>query len=612
MSKILKKLNKLLDEKQKRFMVVLVVMMLIGACLETASVGVVIPVITVLMDADAVPDTDGASVEAEQTDVEQESVKVSETEDAGTKKTNEIVSVIYRILGSPAKQTFIVIIMSSLIVLFVVKNLFLFLQQKVLYHFVYTNQFRTSERMMKNYMRRNYEYYLNADTAVIQRSITSDVNNMYALILSLLQLLSESIVFVFLAVVLFIAEPMMTLMISTLLIVTLFIIKVVLKPVMRKAGEDNQNYYSNLFKWISQSVTGIKEVKIGAKEAYFVDEYIRCGKGYVDAVQKYTLYNNIPRLLIETVSVAAMVLYMMILILQGQDTSNMMAIVGAFGIAVMRLMPCANRINNQLNNIAYFEPFLMGVSDNLQDEIGGERTDMTDLMPVKEKLPVKDKIEMKDICYHYPNTDVQIFDHAELTIPVGSSIGIVGASGAGKSTIVDVLLGLLKMQQGTITADGQDVMDKKNYRQWLKNVGYIPQTIFMLDDTIRKNVAFGIPEEEFDEERVWKALKEAQLDTFVRGLEDGLETGIGERGVRLSGGQRQRIGIARALYEDPEVLILDEATSALDNDTESAIMDSINRFQGEKTLIIIAHRLQTIEKCDMVYRVEGGKIRKER
>ena len=612
MSKILKKLNKLLDEKQKRFMVVLVVMMLIGACLETASVGVVIPVITVLMDADAVPDTDDASVEAEQTDVEQESVKVSETEDDGTKKTNEIVSVIYRILGSPAKQTFIVIIMSSLIVLFVVKNLFLFLQQKVLYHFVYTNQFRTSERMMKNYMRRNYEYYLNADTAVIQRSITSDVNNMYALILSLLQLLSESIVFVFLAVVLFIAEPMMTLMISTLLIVTLFIIKVVLKPVMRKAGEDNQNYYSNLFKWISQSVTGIKEVKIGAKEAYFVDEYIRCGKGYVDAVQKYTLYNNIPRLLIETVSVAAMVLYMMILILRGQDTSQMMAIVGAFGIAVMRLMPCANRINNQLNNIAYFEPFLMGVSDNLQDEIGGERTDMTDLMPVKEKLPVKDKIEMKDICYHYPNTEVQIFDHAELTIPVGSSIGIVGASGAGKSTIVDVLLGLLKMQQGTITADGQDVMDKKNYRQWLKNVGYIPQTIFMLDDTIRKNVAFGIPEEEIDEERVWKALKEAQLDTFVRGLEDGLETGIGERGVRLSGGQRQRIGIARALYEDPEVLILDEATSALDNDTESAIMDSINRFQGEKTLIIIAHRLQTIEKCDMVYRVEGGKIRKER
>ena len=581
MVKILKKLNILLDGKQKRFMVVLLVMMLFGAVLETVGVAMVIPVVKLMMDPDAV-------------------------------ETNETVSMVYRMLGMQSRESFTVLVMLSLIAVFVFKNLYLFLQQKVLYRFVYTNQFRTSERMMKNYMRRGYEYFLNADTAVIQRSITSDVNNMYALILSLLQLLSESIVFVFLAVVLFIAEPMMTLMISALLIVTLFIIKVVLKPIMRKAGEDNQNYYSGLFKWISQSVTGIKDVKIGGHEAYFVDEYIRCGKGYVDAVQKYTLYNNIPRLLIETVCVAAMVLYMMILILHGEDASQMMGIIAAFGIAVVRLMPCANRINNQLNNIAYFEPFMMGVSDNLQNEIGADHTDMSDLAPVSEKLPVKDKIELTDICYHYPNTEVQIFDHASLTVPVGSSIGIVGASGAGKSTIVDVLLGLLVMQEGTITADGQNVMAKENYRKWLKNVGYIPQTIFMLDDTIRKNVAFGIPEEEIDEDRLWKALKDAQLDEFVKGLPEGLETGIGERGVRLSGGQRQRIGIARALYEDPEVLILDEATSALDNDTESAIMDSINRFQGEKTLIIIAHRLQTIEKCDMVYRVENGKINRER
>ncbi|MBR3737038.1 MAG: ATP-binding cassette domain-containing protein [Lachnospiraceae bacterium] len=199
-----------------------------------------------------------------------------------------------------------------------------------------------------------------------------------------------------------------------------------------------------------------------------------------------------------------------------------------------------------------------------------------------------------------------------LTIPVGKSVGIVGSSGAGKSTIVDVLLGLLKIQSGSISADGTDVMAAENYRGWLKNIGYIPQSIFMLDATIRQNVAFGIPEEKISEERIWQVLKDAQLDEFVRSLPEGLDTGIGERGVRLSGGQRQRIGIARALYEDPEVLILDEATSALDNDTESAIMDSINRFQGEKTLVIIAHRLQTIEKCDMVFRVEEGSIKRER
>ena len=236
--------------------------------------------------------------------------------------------------------------------------------------------------------------------------------------------------------------------------------------------------------------------------------------------------------------------------------------------------------------------------------------DFTDFEKPVEKLPVNHMIEMKGITYAYPNTEKLIFDHADLEVPVGKSVGIVGTTGAGKSTVVDIMLGLLKVREGQILADGVDVMS--NYRGWLKNVGYIPQMIFMLDDTIRKNIAFGVPENEISEERIWEVLKEAQLDEFVRGLPEGLDTGIGERGIRLSGGQRQRISIARALYDDPEVLILDEATSALDNDTEAAIMESINHFQGKKTLLIIAHRLQTIEKCDIVYRVENGKVMRER
>lgn len=227
-----------------------------------------------------------------------------------------------------------------------------------------------------------------------------------------------------------------------------------------------------------------------------------------------------------------------------------------------------------------------------------------------EKLEVTREIRLENITYKYPNTNVLIFDHADMNIPIGSSVGIVGTTGAGKSTIVDILLGLLQMESGRILADGTDV--NGHYAAWLKNIGYIPQTIFMIDDSIRKNVAFGVPEEEIDDEKVWRALKEAALDDFVKSLPDGVETGIGERGIRISGGQRQRISIARALYEDPEVLVLDEATSALDNETEAAIMDSINRLHGRKTLVIIAHRLQTIEKCDMVYRVAMGKISRER
>jgi len=579
MLQILKKLNVLLDKKQKATMVGLMFLMVIGAFLQTAGVGLLVQVVNIVIDPDAI-------------------------------EKSRIASTIYEWFGSPDYEDFAVTIMVILIATFIVKNIFLYVQQKLTFAFVYTNQFRTSERMMRNYLRRGYEFYLNADTAVVQRSITSDVNNMYALILALLQMMSDGVVSLFIVTYCFLTNGTMTILLAVVMIALMIGVKVVLKPIMYKAGKDNQDYYSGLFKWISQTVQGIKEVKIAAKEQYFVDEYKKCGQGYVNAVQKYSLYNNIPKLLIEAACVTAMVGYMIWLVVSGVSTENMLTVFSTLAAAAFVLLPCVNRINNQMNSIAYFEPFFMGVSDNLQDEISGDKVDMSFATDEDEKLPVKEAIELKDITYSYPGTEKLIFDHADLTVPVGSSVGIVGTTGAGKSTVVDILLGLLEVKTGVVLADGKDT--KENYRKWLKNVGYIPQMIFMLDDTIRKNVAFGVPEDKIDEDRLWEVLKEAQLDEFIKSLPEGLETGIGERGIRLSGGQRQRISIARALYNDPEVLILDEATSALDNDTEAAIMESINRLHGKKTLIIIAHRLQTIEKCDIVYRVENGKAVIER
>ena len=215
-------------------------------------------------------------------------------------------------------------------------------------------------------------------------------------------------------------------------------------------------------------------------------------------------------------------------------------------------------------------------------------------------------MELHDITYRYPNTEEPVLRNANMVIPVGKSVGIVGVSGAGKTTAVDILLGLLKPEKGQVLADGKSI--EEDYRGWLSHLSYIPQSIYMLDDTIRANVAFGFDLKKVDDEQIWRALREAQLEEFVKSLPEGLDTSIGERGVRLSGGQRQRIGIARALFTDPELIILDEATSALDNDTEAAIMDAINALHGKKTLIIIAHRLTTIEECDMVYRVKDGKI----
>lgn len=575
----------LLDKKQKHKMVLLVFLMLIGAVLETLGVSMILPVMSVVMEENAV----------------QKHAYL------------QVICDLFHIAYDDTR-TLMILVMVGLIVIFAVKNVFLFFQQKVQLKFVYTNQFATSRRMMINFMERPYEYYLNADTSVIQRSITSDVNNMYGLILSLLQLVSEGIVFVCLIAVSLVSDVMMSITVALLLVVVLAIIKWVLKPIMRKAGEENQDYYSGLYKWIDQSVMGIKEIKIANKENYFINEYAKCGEGYVNAVQRYNLYNATPRLLIETVALAGMIFYMMIQLLSGVQVTAILPQLTLLALVAMRLIPCANRINNHLTSISYFEPFFMGVSDNLQEEIRDESIDYNAASYQKkvevQKLEIRHNIQLKDIVYKYPNTETLIFDRANMEIPIGKSVGIVGTSGAGKTTIVDILLGLLQIQSGEILADGVEV--KEHYQSFLKDIGYIPQTIFMIDSTIRKNVAFGVADEDIDDAKVWRALQEAQLDEFVRGLPDGLDTSIGERGIRISGGQRQRIGIARALFEDPEVLVLDEATSALDNETEAAIMESINMLHGKKTLIIIAHRLQTIEKCDMVYRVEKGQVTIER
>ena len=274
-------------------------------------------------------------------------------------------------------------------------------------------------------------------------------------------------------------------------------------------------------------------------------------------------------------------------------------------MAAVKLIPSTNRLIFYINEIFYGEPALDKLveilnkkEDYKEKEIGSKQLYIT----------LKDKITISNIFYHYPNTEKNILYNAKMEIPVGSFVGIIGASGSGKTTVVDILLGLLKPQKGNVFSDGVDI--SSNYEEWLSHIGYIPQMIFMLEDNIRNNIAFGVPEDEIEDTKIWKALEDSQLLDFVNQLPEGLDTQIGERGIRISGGQRQRIGIARALYTNPELLIFDEATSALDNETEAAIMESIHSLYGKKTMIIIAHRLQTIKKCDIVYKVENEVISK--
>lgn len=307
---------------------------------------------------------------------------------------------------------------------------------------------------------------------------------------------------------------------------------------------------------------------------------------------------------------AAMFIVVAVLIGNGTELQSIIPMLTAVAMAAIRLLPSVNRISGALNKISYGEPMLDKVIENMHvleknpaQTNDGKRHGLS--VPKLREL-----LKFERISYHYPSSEEPVLSNASMTIRRGESVGIVGPSGAGKTTSVDIILGLLNPQSGQVLVDGVNI--KNDLHGWLSQIGYIPQMIFMLDDTIRANVAFGEQKGDIDDAKVWCALREAALEEFVRSLPEGLDTQIGERGVRLSGGQRQRIGIARALYQNPEVLIFDEATSALDNETESAIMESIHGLRGTKTMIIIAHRLTTIEACDRIFRVEHGKIEQER
>ena len=583
MLKILRKLNIVLDARQKVQMAGIVLLLLVGAVLEALGIGLFLPVISVLVDPKA-------------------------------QQKSALLSEIGQRFGLATPTQMAVFFMAAVIVVFIVKNVFLYFVNVIQLRFVFKNQLRTSRRLLVNFLKRPYAYYLDADTSVIQRTISADVVNMYLLIRTLLQLISEGIVFVILALMCMAVDVKLTLVFAAVLIAVLLVIKYAIKPVMNRAGKGNQDNYSGMLKQIIEVVSGIKEIKIMGREDAFINAYTAYGERYIDAMQTFNLYSATPRLLIETVAIATLIGYILMLVLSGSPPEEMMGVMTVVAAAAARLMPSANRINNYQTTMAYFEPNFFNVSDNLQEEVNDESVDYETHVytghATVDRLQVKHEIALKDIVFSYPGTTGKVLDHADMAVPAGKSVGIVGVSGAGKTTIVDVMLGLLEQQEGTVTADGVNIRD--NYRGWLKNIGYIPQTIFLSDDSIRRNVAFGVPEEQIDDDKVWAALREAQLDEYVKGLEQGLDAPVGERGVKLSGGQRQRIGIARALYDDPEVLVLDEATSALDNETEHAIMESINLLHGKKTLVIIAHRLQTIEQCDIVYRVEDGKCVKER
>ena len=581
---MLKKIRCIFDRKQKFQLLLLGIMIFIGGFLETLGVGAMMPVVMVLIT----PETLLAYIQK-----------------------YDFLQKICNFFHIQNVSQITIALLFALMAVYVIKNLYILLLTYKQNAFIDQNRNRMISRVMAEFLNRPYEQYLGADIPTVFRITDNDIPHAFSLMLSLIQLASEVVVSGLIFVMMLILDAEMTLFVIVLFgVLTLLIIKV-FKPRLNKIGSKNQSIQSRIAKWRIQAIYGLKDVKVLNREEFFVRNYYESGKVGANVATTYAVLNNMPRLLIETVFIVGMLGFLMLFIKGGGDMSLMVSTVSAFGVAAMRVLPSVNRINTYITQISYTQPSLDFVYQNLQE---GMKTDAMlaerKAKAQKEKLRLEHQIELNHISFHYPDSDKDIFTDAHMVVPKGKSVGIIGTSGAGKSTVVDILLGLLHAQEGEITCDGVDIF--RNYESWLAQVGYIPQSIYLVDESIRDNIAFGIDKDKINEKRIWEVLAEAQLKEFVEELPEGLDTTIGDRGVRLSGGQRQRIGIARALYYDPEVLILDEATSALDNDTEAAIMDSINSLHGRKTLIIIAHRLQTIEKCDMIYRVENGKAVLER
>ena len=353
-----------------------------------------------------------------------------------------------------------------------------------------------------------------------------------------------------------------------------------------------------------EALGGIKEIKVLNRERVFVEEYNEEYKDYAESNRRFKVYSMIPKPVMETISISGLLLIVCIKVALGADAASFIPTISVFAMAAFRMLPSANRMAEYLSRIMFSKPAIDAIYHDLK-----EIESLLENMKAAEDtadITFEKEITVQKISFHYPNTEKNVFSDASLVIPKNKSVAFIGPSGQGKTTMADIILGLLEPQKGEVLVDGVNI--RKGIHAWNRKLGYIPQTISLLDASIRDNILFGIGKDKIDENRLGEAVKEAQLKEFIDTLEEGLDTVIGEGGVRLSGGQRQRIGIARALYHNPEVLVLDEATSALDNDTEAAVMEAIDYLAGSKTLIIIAHRLSTIRNCDLVYRIEGGEV----
>lgn len=584
MQSSVKKILALLNRRQKKKIPSVMALMLIGAVMETLSVSMLVPMISIIMDAEKM-------------------------------EGNPVYRAVSKALHINEIRTFALMMFFLIASLFIVKNIFLYFQ--ISYQARFASDIRQSiqNRLYEDCLHKPYEFYLGTNTGNILRNIYVDSMGVYNSLLSIMNTLMEGAISISLVITVLVINPIISLVCIGIIGIITLVIYFVIKPRMQKIGRTYSDLSGNINQWILQSTENIKEIKVMQREKFFIEGFKEQSRIYNDSSCRNQVIGNIPRLLIESGTISSVIIMLGVSYAGGAELEKIIPQLSAFAVAAIRLLPSVNRLNTALNTVLFNEASVDHVKEALDymgedavfsnKSVGEEPSEGAEII---ELTGLQKHISIHNVSYVYPDSDKNVFSNINLEIQRGETIGLIGESGAGKTTFVNLVLGLLDSAKGDILWDGIKINGTGS--KYHMNIGYIPQQISLLDDTIKANVIFGA--DEISDERVIEAVGQAQLGSFIDTLPNGLDTEVGDRGVRLSGGQRQRIGIARALYTDPDFIVLDEATSALDNETEKELMESINSLKGQKTMIIIAHRLSTLEKCDRIYKMDMGKLEIEK
>ena len=564
------KILDLLTPAEQRSAAALLGLMFIGILLETLGIGLVIPAIALLTQRNF-------------------------------SSNYPTLQPALQALGNPNQQTLVVGGLLVLIGVYLIKTLYLTYYTWRQMRFAFDMQVMLSQRLFTLYLRQPYTFHLRRNSAQLIHNVTDEVDTFtFTAMLPGISLLTETLVLVGFGSLLFAIEPLGTLIVACVLGLVSWIFHYVMRGRMAHWGEARQHHAGLRIQHLQQGLGGVKDVKLLGRETEFLEQYRLHNTQSALVNQLHQTSQQLPRLWLELLAVIGLAMLVLTMLAQGRAPEAMLPTLGLFAAAAFRLMPSVNRMLAAVHSLRFGLP----VIDTLHAELKLAAPEATGRHG--SFAPFRETLELKQVTYTYPGATKPALKDISLAIRRGESVGFVGTSGAGKSTLVDILLGLLTPDSGVVRVEGKDI--QHDLRNWQNQIGYVSQSIFLTDDTLTRNVAFGLSNAQIDEAAVWQAIRAAQLEEFVHSLPQGLNTLVGERGVRLSGGQRQRIGIARAMYHDPAVLVLDEATSSLDTVTEQGVMQAVNALRGSKTIIVVAHRLSTVEHCDRLYRLERGHI----